>query len=353
MGMDNRFVRLHELKPDSNYYFVVRDSDGVSPRMWFRTAPDKPKPFTIVAGGDTKSKPKARKRGRRGNRMVAKLRPLFVVYAGDFTSGAGTDPAGWQNWLDDWSRDTIADDGRVFPIVPVRGNHESNPNILYRLFGLPDPENYFAFTVGGDMLRVYTLNSQLKPVDEQRRWLIDDLKRHGNVRWKLASYHKPLRPHTARKPENDYMYDAFARPFYDYRVNLAVEGDSHMHKITYPLRPSVLPEAHQGFVRDDKRGTMFVGEGSWGANVRANDDDKPWTLASGSVTQVKWIHVYADQITIRSVLTENVAAVEPLDEKNVFVEPVNLRLFDNKPHGTVICYPFIDSTNKNVPEAEE
>ncbi len=54
-GMNNMFVRLENLEADQKYYFVVKDSQQVSYQFWFRTAPDKPKAFTFVAGGDTKS----------------------------------------------------------------------------------------------------------------------------------------------------------------------------------------------------------------------------------------------------------------------------------------------------------
>ena len=62
--MNTNYVKLSDLEADKAYYFVVKDSEGLSDRYWFRTAPDQPKPFTFVAGGDTKSDGDALEAGR-------------------------------------------------------------------------------------------------------------------------------------------------------------------------------------------------------------------------------------------------------------------------------------------------
>ena len=78
--MDNNFTKLENLIADTKYYFVLKDEAGVSKRYWFKTAPDKPKAFTYIAGGDTKSQGTPLKAGRASNRLVAKLRPLFILF---------------------------------------------------------------------------------------------------------------------------------------------------------------------------------------------------------------------------------------------------------------------------------
>ena len=47
-GMNTHFAKLNNLDADENYYFVIKDSKGVSERYWFKTAPDKPKPLWIL-----------------------------------------------------------------------------------------------------------------------------------------------------------------------------------------------------------------------------------------------------------------------------------------------------------------
>ncbi|MEM8953021.1 MAG: alpha/beta hydrolase fold domain-containing protein [Verrucomicrobiota bacterium] len=354
MGMDNRFATLSNLKPNTPCYFVIADDDSKSPRHWFLTAPDTPQSFTFIGGGDTKSDPDGRARGRNGNLMVSKLRPLFVCYAGDFTTN-GLKAHEWKNWLADWSEDTTSEDGRVYPIVPVRGNHEPHPDILYRLFGLSDPKNYFAMNIGANLLRLYALNSEINvdpnikskrgdnqspAAKAQTKWLINDLKANKNKKFKIAAYHKPLRPHTESKSENDYLYAAWSKPFHQHRLTAALEGDSHLHKITYPVRPASGPGHHQGFIRDDKNGTVFLGEGSWGAATRPDNDDKPWTLDSAQITQIKWFHVHPNRIELRTVLTENVAEIAAVTDEAPFSSPQNLELHEAPRYGKVLRLPF-------------
>ena len=154
--MNNHFAKLIDLEPDQVYYFVIKDKEFTSDRFWFRTAPDKPKAFTFVAGGDTKSSDPPLTAGRLSNQMVAKLRPLFVIFNGDFCSGNGTDDDDWQQWLDDWTFLTTTNDGRLIPIVPVHGNHEDGDyTVLNKLFNAPyqygnDEYVYYSKCIGGE-----------------------------------------------------------------------------------------------------------------------------------------------------------------------------------------------------------
>jgi hypothetical protein len=363
-GMNNHFAKLSSLEPDQIYYFVIKDDAYTSDRFWFKTAPNEPKPFTFVAGGDTKSSDPALTAGRLSHQMVAKLRPLFVIFNGDFCSGNGTNDDDWQQWLNDWTFLTTTDDGRLIPIIPVHGNHEDGDyTVLNKLFNAPyqynDEENiYYSLSFGGNFFHIIALNSQTGGLEYQTKWLEEDLKRHQNFTFKFAGYHKPMRPHTASKSENNHLVEAWAPLFYKYELDIAMEGDSHMSKITFPIRPSEEPGSYEGFIRDDENGTMYIGDGSWGATPRPNNDDKPWTLRSGSFNQFNWIHVYPEMegkpahAEIRTVITSErnpdnedeiisyVDDVEALSESNVFAIPKNIHLFSTEPFGEVITYPF-------------
>lgn len=361
--MNTHFAKLTNLNPDRAYYFVIKDDMGVSERYWFRTAPNKPKAFTFVVGGDTKSDDEPLEAGRASNRMTAKLRPLFVTFAGDFCSGNGTVPERWHTWLKDWHKLATTADGRMIPVFPIHGNHENgdHANLNY-IFNAPYQDNdssriYYSLTFGGDFMHLIALNTEIDEGGDQRNWLENDLKTHKDYTFKIAGYHKPFFPHTTRKGENPYQYNQWAHLFYDYGVNLSLDGDTHMSKITYPLRPdSTTADSFMGFVRDDEKGTMFLGEGSWGAHPRDNDDDKPWTIKSYSANQIKWIHVMPkkgdlpDRMSIYTVITgtydenENQTLydgdVESLSEDNLFDIPENLNLLEYGEYGKVIKYPF-------------
>lgn len=327
LGMRTRVVRLAGLQPDTAYYFMVVAPDHASRRLWFRTAPDEPQPFTLVAGGDSRNNREPR---RQANRLVAKLRPLAVLFGGDLTSVDS--PHQWQGWLDDWQQ-TISDDGRCYPILCARGNHDRDRSI-HHMLDTPNRHNVYALGFAGDLLRTYILNTEIAEGGEQAQWLERDLSSHP-ARFRIAVYHKPMRPHQSRKSEGDDEYAAWAELFHRYGVDLAVECDSHMVKRTWPIRPSTGPGSDEGFVRDDANGTVYIGEGCWGAPLRANDDDKTWTRASGRFNQFSWIHVHLDRLEIRTVRVDDAADVGEVDDADPFTPPPNLDIW-TPPTGAVV-----------------
>ncbi len=321
-GMNNHFVRLKNLKPNTIYYFVIVDSDGVSRRMSFQTIPNDPNTkLSIIAGGDSRNHRKSR---QNANKLVAKLHPHFVMFGGDMTGGDIPDQ--WKNWFDDWQL-TINKNGHLTPIVVARGNHERSNESLFNLFDLPTPTNVYAITFAKSLLRVYTLNSMIPSGGKQQSWLIGDLKKNQNVTWRFAQYHKPMRPHTKKKPENNEQFLNWAPVFMKYNVNLVVESDAHLCKTTWPIVPSANKGHEEGFIRDDVRGTVYLGEGAWGAPLRPANDNKEWTRASGSFNQFKWIFVHKNKIEVRTVKTDNANAVGKVDPSNRFKVPEKLSVW--------------------------
>lgn len=347
-GMHNNFVRLQNLKADSQYYFKVCTEQNCSELMYFKTAPSTNKAFTFVAGGDSRSIP----RGRiRGNVLISKIRPLFIAHGGDYTKEGTANQ--WQKWLDEWQQ-TKSEDGRMYPLLLTHGNHENrDASMLNKLFDVPNKDVYSK--VDFNFLSLYTLNTELeygvgyqdmvpkekwnkhKKWDKQTKWLKERLEKDTKP-WKILSYHRPLRPHKKSKAEGRLRYSDWAALFYKHEVQLAIECDSHLVKYTHPLKPDLLGE--EGFVIDKENGTTFIGEGSWGAPTRSNDDDKSWTLDSGSFWQFKLITAMPQKLEIRTVKfgdeeTEyNPNEVEELSQKeqdaNPMAIPENLDLWDSK-----------------------
>lgn len=333
-GMNNHFVRLSGLKPNTTYYFIVKDSEGVSGGYSFRTAPDQPtQRLSIVAGGDSRNHREAR---RSANTMVAKLRPHVVLFNGDMTVRDGTQE--WKEWMDDWQL-TITADGRLTPVITARGNHEVENKTLVDLFDLPHPGNFYSLNLGGNLLRIYSLNSMLPAGGDQKTWLENDLKTHGaSAAWRIAQYHHSIRPHTSAKEEKDDLYLHWASLFHQYGLHLAIESDSHVVKWTFPLRPDTGPGSDMGFIRDDATGTVFLGEGCWGAPLRENDDDKSWTRASGSFNQFNWIFIDQEKIEVRTVMTDGAEQIAEVSPSNIFEPPIGLSLW-SPPGGDVIRIP--------------
>ncbi len=319
-GMNNHFVRLTGLKPNTIYYFIIRDSEGTSRRMSFQTAPDLPThPLSIIAGGDSRNHRDAR---IRANRLVSKLRPHCVMFSGDMTERDNSEQ--WVQWFDDWQK-TIGSDGRLFPIIVTRGNHESSNETLVKLFDIKNPDLYYALNLGGSLVRIYTLNSNIPSGGQQRIWLANDLEANENTTWKFAQYHNTMRPHCSTKDEQNQLIVDWATLFHKYGVNLAVESDAHVVKWTYPIRPSRAPGSEEGFIRDDRNGTVYVGEGCWGAPLRESDDPKSWTRDRGSFNQFKLIFVNMEKVEIRTLKTDLVDQVGEVDPYDVFAFPSGLR----------------------------
>ncbi len=319
-GMNNHFVRLTGLKPNTVYYFIIKDSEGVSKRFSFQTAPSDPNSrISIIAGGDSRNHREAR---QDANRLVSKLRPHLVMFNGDMTGG-DTAPE-WREWFDDWQL-TIGSDGRLFPLIVARGNHESSNKPLIELFDVKQPDVYYALNLGGSLIRVYTLNTMIPAGGAQRTWLETDLKTQGTqATWRIAQYHHAIRPHHADKTEKDDLLLNWATFFAKYRMNLAVESDSHVTKATWPVRPSNESGSDEGFIRDDDNGTVYVGEGGWGAPLRENNDDKSWTRNSDSFNHFNWIFADGQKIEIRTIKTDGSNKVKEVDHKNIFSPPVGL-----------------------------
>lgn len=192
-GMTHSFARLAGLAPDKAYYFVVRDSSGTSARMWFRTAPATAKDLTFVAGGDSRNNRTPR---QRANLMVSKLRPLFVLFGGDYTDGNSNTE--WSEWFTDWQQ-TKSSDGRMYPIVAARGNHDDNTSLV-DMFDIPSSNIYYALNIGGSFMRLYMLNTEITVGGTQDSWLTGDLTSNTSAKWKIAQYHRPMFPMNPRRP---------------------------------------------------------------------------------------------------------------------------------------------------------
>ena len=354
----SQFTGLSGLDPDTAYYFVLKDDSGISQRYWFRTAPATPKAFSFIAGGDSRNNRTPR---QRANRLVAKLRPLFVAFTGDMIDSDNTGE--WNEWLDDWELTTAAD-GRMTPILPHRGNHENGGNsTLTHLFNAPSG-NYYALNFGGSLLRYYVLNSE-SGESSQATWLQSDLDGAGGMNayvHLMAGYHKPMRPHNLAKSEGSSEYNAWANLFYTNRFDLIFESDSHTMKRTQPIRPDVGAGSEEGFIEDIANGTVYIGEGCWGAPLRSSDDSKGWTAAAGSFNGFDLVHVFIDYIEVFTVQVDNEDSVGSLSSEDRLILPEQLdlwqaaggtRLVVNRgaPTKTSFAQYQLDSFGANYPPA--
>ncbi|MCM2278523.1 MAG: metallophosphoesterase family protein [Oligoflexia bacterium] len=329
MGMNNAFVRLENLRPGTIYHFVIASPRNVSRRYFFRTSPgDESERLSIIAGGDSRTNRKPR---QNANLLVGKLRPDFVLFGGDMTEDGGE--AEWKQWLQDWQL-TVPGDGRITPVVLARGNHERDDQILSDLFAVP-PNAYYAVSAGRNLLRAYTLNSEFPIAGSQTEWLRAELAKDSGVTWKVAQYHRPMRPLIRKKPEGETMYRSWAPLFHQFGMDAVFESDAHTVKATWPLRPDTGPGSEDGFIRDDRAGTLYLGEGTWGAPLRKPDDLRGWVRNSDSFNHFNWLFVSSHEMEIRTINVDNAEEVEALTEAGRFGMPRKLRVWAPA-HGDVI-----------------
>ncbi|AWF82695.1 phosphohydrolase [Microbulbifer sp. A4B17] len=310
-SLNSYFVRLENLTPDSAVYYRVCDQDGCGDRYWFKTAPADESPFVIIAGGDTRTGHTTR---REGNALLAKIRPLAVMHGGDFTNANSASEM--DEFLQDWTL-TYSDDEidgynyqRIYPLIPTHGNHEDdNYSTICQVFGVDfnsdggcSPSDTYGAVQISPLLRVYTLNSQFQEsgwssyATDMNNWLENDLATSGGYsNWRFAQYHKPMFPHYSGKSDNPTLFNWWAQPFYDYAMNLVVESDTHLTKLTEVVAPD-----NSDFSITDTGGTVYVGEGSWGAPARSANDAKFWTIDMASIQQFKVIQVSADELNVRT-----------------------------------------------------
>lgn len=330
-GMNNKIVRLTNLLPNQIYYFQIKDNKGLSRLYHFRTAPNNADfPLSFIAGGDSRDNRPVRVKA---NQLVPKLQVTAVLFNGDFI---GIDiEKQWVDWFTDWEN-TIATDGRITPMLVTRGNHELNNEVIHQLFDVPHKKLYYSTTFGGNLLHIVSLNSEILKIGSQKIFLRSALNKHKTFTWQIAQYHRPIRAHVKEKKEMETQYKNFVPLFEKYKnLPLCLENDSHTCKITWPIVSSKAEGSSEGFIRDDKNGIVYAGEGCWGAPLRAANDLKPWTRDAAAVNQFNWIFVTKEKIELRTVLYENAAELPTLDYRNRFTVPAGMQLFGPN-NGTLV-----------------
>lgn len=333
-GMNNTFVRLLNLKPDQAYYFVIKDNEGISERYWFKTTPNaQDARLSLVAGGDSRSRRSTR---QKGFFMVGKLVPHAILFDGDYTD-IDTEEK-WKWWMEDYKLTYKLQDNRIIPIITTRGNHEHSNSDLTEIFDCPAENNVYNVTLGGDLINVICLNTEITFGGRQKRFLEQTLIEHENFQWQIPLYHRACRPHVKWKLKmraTRLIYRKWIELFEKYGVRLAIECDSHITKNTWPMRKSKEDGSQEGFIRDDENGIVYTGEGCWGAPLRTPDIKRDWTRDVGQINSFKWIFVDRNQIALRTIDYMNALEVEQLTEETRFKIPANLNIWQPK-NGDVV-----------------
>ncbi|MDA7613517.1 metallophosphoesterase family protein [Verrucomicrobiales bacterium] len=279
-------VVLTGLRPDRGYAFEIY-RPGESRRLknrkfLFKTAPaTRGESLTFVTGGDMFHK---RNLLDDMNRQASDHDPLFALLGGDLAYADGKKAEKWYDWLDSWNDWCETTDDYMIPMVLAIGNHEcseeiknvkeeerakfrpeENAKFFYSLFPLPEGKSNYALDFGNYMSIVCLDSCHTQMPKDQVEWLDKALSERQNVPNLYACYHKPT--YGSLVKDDDMEVRKHFVPLFDkYGVDVAFENDHHVYKRTLPLKGDVIhPD-----------GTIYMGDGSWGVDLR----DIPWDKAT-------------------------------------------------------------------------
>lgn len=331
-GITRHFARLTGLNPNTLYYFVIHDDAGqTSQRFYFRTlSDDSDDPVSFISGGDTRdgfslfgayiencpSGDCVEKR-RDGNKLVAKIRPDFIAFTGDFVMNQITSNTEneWSSWLNDWQL-TITPDGRLTPVTFSRGNHEDMFDV-HEMFDIPYDE-YYSLNIHGGLIRLYMLNSELDACTDvgQLNWFTNDLQTNtgtaNDPEWKFVTYHVPTLAIGKDGDLRQDQMDCWVPLMEQHGVRLVMESDSHSTKWTYPSKKNATGDDFE-VTQQPFDGIVYIGEGQWGAPHRdiyyTGSNAKPFVRDAGTFDNFFFIRVTKEETTIQSVKFENVNGV--------------------------------------------
>jgi hypothetical protein len=284
-------ITLRGLLPDTTYYFTAGSvQDGFTEERSFRTVPSGDEPIRFITGGDMDSTP----RTQALLKQAAKKDPLFVVVGGDiaYANADVQNYKAWDRWFSNWEKFMVAPDGRTIPVVAAIGNHETNKSespdpklratFYFEYFGRQSELTYYERTFGANIALLVLDSGHIAPHDgAQKEWLRQTLEKNKDVRYRFAVYHVPLYPsHREFEGERSQLGRTHWLPLFDeYKLTAAFENHDHTLKRTHLLR--------DGKIALD--GTLYIGDGSFGADPREIEGGLRWYEATASGTSHFWV----------------------------------------------------------------
>lgn len=357
LGMKNCFARLNNLIPGKFYYFIIKGTGEPSKIYGFKAPSDNPEDTLVVVcgGGSRTDLPVIGELDNRDRRkyamtMISKLKPDLVVFSGDFVlnfiiqnSLISDKQAEWQAWFDDWGKTVTQSRAngfnylRIYPMIVAQGNHESAID-LYNLFDTPNQELYYAHSFGGNLFRLYTLNTNTAITGNQLSFLTNDLSTHQHVRWRMAHYCNPIRSVVGLYPEGDLTYDYWPPLFKQYGVQLVSEIGTNATKQTWPVIPcNSGADCDDDFIRNDTSGTVYIGEGGFGSPLAEPDNITKWMRATGELDHFNLLWISKYKIEVRAIIYGNASdpLLKPVDDTARFLLSPKLQIWENK-YGKVL-----------------
>ncbi len=238
LQLDNEKLYYHSvnftnLTPNTLYAYRVGNGAQWSEWFQFRTAHDRPEPFSFIYFGDAQNNIRSLWSRAIRSAILESPKARFLIHAGDLVDHGDSDDE-WKEWFDaaGWLFAMV-------PSLPATGNHEyhnekTSPERLSP-FWRPQfmlPENGIAelketvYYIDYQGVRIIILNSN-KKIAKQARWLEKILEQNPN-HWTVIAFHHPVHP--TYYIENEKKLDKIWKPIFEkYNVDLILQGHEHIY----------------------------------------------------------------------------------------------------------------------------
>jgi len=334
-SLQRRRVELAGLEADARYEFAIAKAPDpkVAP-LAFRTLPKdlSARPLRFVNGGDTMA---TREMFEAMCRRSTALDPDFVVFGGDLAYEDGVKATRVVDWLEAWTRTSIAKDRRVVPLVCAIGNHEVRGHFkgkvpvdapyYYGLFAGSDGAAQGVLDCGSYLSIVLLDTDHTTPVaGAQAEWLERALSSRAGMQFLFPVYHYPAYG-TTKAPKDGTPLDAplakairehWVPLFERHGISAAFEHDHHNFKRTHRILAGK---------RDDERGLLYLGDGAFGVKTRTVPaEGSAWWLAKAEGRNHLWC---AD------LRADGTATLRAIDDQGEAFDVVELATPRTKPIG--------------------
>lgn len=232
-------VHFTGLKPGTSYNYRVGDGANWSEWLSFKTAQDKPAPFSILYFGDAQND--IRSLWSRAVRGAYSALPTasFMIHAGDLINVSNTDWQ-WGEWFEagGWINGMV-------PTMATPGNHEyfrdETGKVRVSRHWRPSfvmPENgpkgleETAYYMDYQGVRFVSLDSQAALLDSvamrtQAEWLTQTLTNNPN-RWTVVTHHHPI--YSTKQGRDNNAWRNRMEPIYRrFNVDLVLQGHDHTY----------------------------------------------------------------------------------------------------------------------------
>lgn len=266
-------VELTSLKSNTDYYF----RPGVNAVTFkFRTMPSElTQPIRFVVGGDIYHDDLDILGTM--NRIAAQSDPQFALLGGDITYACSKysffhriglikeNKNRWMDWLIAWKKQMVTSDGRLIPIIPALGNHDTmgyfdqtpaQAEFFYALFPMA---GYHVLDFGQYMSLFILDSGHTHPVKgPQTHWLADTLSKRQHIPHKFALYHVGAYPSVRDfNGERSQAIRTYWVPLFEqYHLDVAFENHDHAFKRSHLIRNGQI----------NPMGVLYMGDGAWGVS---------------------------------------------------------------------------------------